>query len=76
MKSPTNVVKQAYEIDVSSREKLINQKGPKICEIIVDEDQDSLFKQGYQKNSNGTFSPMPLSEMYPYANKPISNTNN
>ena len=27
MKSPTNVVKQAYEIDVSSREKLINQKG-------------------------------------------------
>jgi adenylyl-sulfate kinase len=27
MKSPRNVVKQAYEIDVSSREKLINQKG-------------------------------------------------
>ena len=46
--------------------------------IIVefDEDQDSLFKQGYKKNSNGTFSPMPLSEMYPFTNKPISNTNN
>tara|TARA_Y100000741_G_C18262125_1_gene560851 strand:- start:4973 stop:6703 length:1731 start_codon:yes stop_codon:yes gene_type:complete len=56
--------------------KLINLKGPKICELVVDEDQDSLFKQGYKKNSNGTFSPMPLSEMYPYANKPISNTNN
>ena len=56
--------------------KLLNTKGPKICELFTDEDQDSLFKQGYKKNLNGTFSPMPLSEMYPYANKPISNTNN
>jgi len=56
--------------------KLIYQKGPQICELIVDEDQDSLFKQGYKKNLNGTFSPMTLEEMYPFANKAISNTNN
>ncbi|WP_440910924.1 thiamine pyrophosphate-binding protein [Candidatus Pelagibacter sp.] len=70
-----------FKIDnTKNEEKTINQllkhKGPKICELIVDEDQDSLFKQGYKKNSNGTFSPMTLEEMYPFVNKPISNTNN
>ena len=70
-----------FKLDDQKKEKkiinkLINQKGPKICELIVDENQDSLFKQGYKKNSNGTFSPMTLEEMYPFANKPISNNNN
>ena len=70
-----------FKIDkIKNEEKVINQlikyKGPKICELKVDENQDSLFKQGYKKNINGTFSPMTLEEMYPFVNKPISNTNN
>ncbi len=70
-----------FKIDKINKEdliikKLLSVKGPKICELIVDKDQDSLFKQGYKKNINGTFSPMSLEEMYPFANKPISNTNN
>ena len=55
---------------------MINAKGPKICELVVDENQDSLFKQGYKKSQNGLFFPMTLEEMYPFVNKPISNTNN
>ena len=56
--------------------KLINFKGPKICELVVDDDENSLFKQGYKKNLDGSFYPMTLEEMYPFVNKPISNTNN
>ena len=51
-------------------------KGPLICEVITSEDQDSLFKQAYKKNINNTYSPTSLDEMYPFLEKPISNTNN
>lgn len=51
-------------------------KGPAIFELITNPKAQSLFKQGYMKNKNGTFSPMPLSEMFPFADKPIANTNN
>ena len=56
--------------------KIIKIKGPLICELFVNENQDILFKQGYKTNSDGTFTPQPLSEMYPFLNKPIANTNN
>ena len=56
--------------------KINNLSGPIIVDLIVDEDQETLFKQGYMKNKNSTFSPMPLSEMYPFMDKPIANTNN
>ena len=49
---------------------------PNICEVFVDENQDSLFKQGYAKNKDGTFTPQSLSEMYPFIGTPIANTNN
>lgn len=45
---------------------LISHAGPIICELVVDEDQDVLFKQGYRSNSDGTFTPLPLSEMAPF----------
>ncbi len=51
-------------------------KIPQIIELMVDENQETLFKQGYKKNQNATFSPMSLEEMYPFSDKPISNTNN
>lgn len=50
--------------------------GPVVCEIKTDENQPSLFKQGYKQNSSGIFQPEPLSEMFPFIDKPIANTNN
>lgn len=46
---------------------LVGSRGPLICEIVVDDDQQVLFKQGYQSNPDGTFQPMPLVEMAPFS---------
>ena len=56
--------------------KILKIKGPVLCELFTDEDQPSLFKQGYKKNENNKFEPQPLSEMYPFIESPIANTNN
>ena len=56
--------------------KILKTKGPVLCELFTDEDQPSLFRQGYKKNENNKFEPQPLSEMYPFFKSPISNTNN
>ncbi len=50
----------------SAVQNLLATAGPIICEVVVDEDQDVLFKQGYRANADGTFSPQPLSEMVPF----------
>ncbi len=55
---------------------LSKTKGPIICELIVDENQEPLFKQGYKKIEGGLFQPQNLQEMYPFIDKPIANTNN
>ena len=60
----------------SSMNKIIKRNGPLICELIVSDKQDSLFKQGYLKNKDGKFSPQPLDEMFPFLPKPLANTNN
>jgi acetolactate synthase-1/2/3 large subunit len=57
-------------------DKLKKNNGPIVCEIITDENQPALFKQGYKKNTKGLFEPQPLSEMFPYFPKSIANTNN
>jgi acetolactate synthase-1/2/3 large subunit len=44
---------------------LSSQTGPVICEVVVEEDVSELFKQGYQTNDDGTFTPLPLSHMQP-----------
>ncbi|MDA7697777.1 thiamine pyrophosphate-binding protein [Candidatus Pelagibacter sp.] len=61
---------------LKNEKKLINFKGPMICELMVDENQETLFKQGYKANEDGTFTPHPLSEMHPFLSIPIANTNN
>lgn len=43
--------------------KVKNFKGPLICEVNVDEDVTELFRQAYKDNEDGTFSPLPLSNM-------------
>jgi len=55
---------------------LNKSKGPIVCEIITDENQLPLFKQGYKKISEDKFEPQTLQEMFPFVDKPISNTNN
>jgi acetolactate synthase-1/2/3 large subunit len=45
---------------------LSNERGPIVCEVVVDENQDVLFKQGYIDNGDGIFIPQPLSEMAPF----------
>jgi acetolactate synthase-1/2/3 large subunit len=47
-------------------QKLVSTRGPILCEVVVEEDQEVLFKQGYKANGNGTFSPLALSEMAPF----------
>ena len=42
---------------------LCKSNGPIVCEIVTDENQSSLFKQGYKQNSKGLFEPQPLYEM-------------
>ena len=59
---PYLLLDKAAEMDVAIS-KLIKTSGPIICEVVIDENQDVLFKQGYQANPDGTFSPQPLSEM-------------
>jgi acetolactate synthase-1/2/3 large subunit len=56
---------RAEDIELVVR-KLSSSTGPIICEVVVDEDQDVLFKQGYKANSDGTFTPQPLFEMAPF----------
>jgi len=58
------------------KKNFLHDKGPLICELVVDQNQASLFKQGYKSNPNGTFTPQPLSEMHPFLSIPIANTNN
>jgi len=55
---------------------ILNQQTPTVCEIITDEEQSSLFKQGYRKVADGRFEPQSLSEMHPFFPKSVSNTNN
>jgi acetolactate synthase-1/2/3 large subunit len=57
--------------------KVLRSKVPEVIEVKVEEDQDTLFKQGYAELRKGIFQPNPLDEMYPFNLKgPIANTNN
>lgn len=77
---------QAFGLDYVKLEKynqidkainfILNNKAPKVCEIITEQNQSSLFKQGYKKIGKGKFQPQTLEEMHPYFEKSVSNTNN
>lgn len=72
-----NYIKISNKNDLKKNlKKILKFNNPTVCELIVDENQDSLFKQGYKSNNDGTFSPQPLSEMYPFLEKYLANTNN
>ena len=44
-------------------EKILMHNGPLIAEVVVDENQKPLFRQGFIKNDDGTFNPTNLSDM-------------
>ena len=44
-------------------EKILMHNGPLIAEVVVDENQKPLFRQGFIKNDDGTFNPTDLSDM-------------
>ena len=43
--------------------KILMHNGPLIAEVVVDENQKPLFRQGFIKNDDGTFNPTDLSDM-------------
>lgn len=46
--------------------KIMKQKGPYICEVLISKNEEIQPRQGFKKNSDGTFAPRPLEDMYPY----------
>jgi acetolactate synthase-1/2/3 large subunit len=62
---PYILLKDSADLD-SVVVSLVSMNGPVICEVVTNEDQEVLFKQGYKANEDGTFSPQNLSEMHPF----------
>ena len=74
---PFNYIKvEKYSQIKNAINYIVKNRTPKVCEIITDEEQSSLFKQGYRKIENGKFEPQDLEEMHPFFEKSVSNTNN
>lgn len=43
--------------------------GPVLCEIMVSPEQELIATQGFNSNKDGTFSPRPLEDMYPFLDR-------
>ena len=48
---------------------VLYKSGPILCEVMVDPNQQLVPRQGFVKNSDGTHSPRPLEDMYPYLDR-------
>ena len=44
----------------------LDYPGPSLCEIKISPKQKLIPQQGWDKNSDGTFSARPLEDMYPF----------
>lgn len=54
------------------KEKLLwalNEEGPVLCEVMISRNQELSPRIGFDKNSDGTFSPRPLEDMHPYLDR-------
>jgi len=47
-------------------QRVLKTPGPVLCEIMVSPDQELIATQGFDRNEDGTFSPRPLEDMYPF----------
>ena len=47
----------------------LSQKGPVLCEIIISREEQVIPRQGFGSNPDGTYSPRPLEDMYPFLDR-------
>lgn len=47
----------------------LEEQGPVFCEIMVSPEQQLIAQQGFDLNPDGTYSPRPLEDMYPYLDR-------
>lgn len=47
----------------------LNETGPVLCEIMISRQQQVIPRQGFVERADGTFSPRPLEDMYPYLDR-------
>lgn len=50
-------------------ESVLYKPGPILCEVMVDPNQQIIPRQGFVKNSDGTHTPLPLEDMYPFLDR-------
>ncbi len=43
--------------------------GPLVCEVMVSPDEEIVPRQGFMRNEDGSFSPRPLEDMYPFLDR-------
>jgi acetolactate synthase-1/2/3 large subunit len=48
---------------------LLKNNDPVLCEVLVDPCQQLIAQQGFDANPDGTFSPRPLEDMYPFLDR-------
>lgn len=49
--------------------KVLMPDAPVLCEIMIDNRQEALPRMGFDKNPDGTATPRPLEDMYPYLDR-------
>lgn len=49
--------------------RVLKESGPILCEIMISRDQQVIPRIGFDRNPDGTFSPRPLEDMYPYLDR-------
>lgn len=48
---------------------VLHTEGPVLCEIMVSPEQELIATQGFDRQEDGTFSPRPLEDMYPFLSR-------
>jgi acetolactate synthase-1/2/3 large subunit len=48
---------------------VLREDGPVVCELMVSPRQQLIVQQGFDRNPDGTSSPRPLEDMYPYLDR-------
>lgn len=47
-------------------QKTLNMPGPTVCEVVMDPDQDQILKSINKRKADGSMSPTPLEDLYPF----------
>lgn len=66
---PYSIISSQYSLE-NLLKKLIDKKGPCICEVLVSDKQEIVPRQGFDEK-NGRFEPRPIDDMYPYLDRAL-----